>query len=196
MTWEELKSRAYQRMLEDIEIGYMDRDIIDLIKKFFQLPYAYTKSSCSGRIVVVDSVFPWSREGTMVFKTHEPIKVEDLEGVIEKSTSTNLWVNSMGPIIHVVTKDLDSAFKVLRMARNAGFKHSGILTKNEEGWFVELTTGVRANVLVKVNSNIVIDRDKLPLIVKTLNDILVEGKKKLEMLEQEIEEELEALRGS
>jgi len=191
MNWEHFKTKAYQRMKEDIEIGYMDKDIIDLIKKFFRLPYAYTKSSCSGRIVLVDAKFPWARDGTIIFKAHRPIEVQEIQRAMEKSTMNNLWANSMGPIIHVFTKDLDSAFRILRIAREAGFKHSGILTKNEEGWLIELTTGVRANVLLKVRDTVIIDMKELPSITRVLNEVLLEGKKRLRILESVLEKELQ-----
>ncbi len=196
MTWEENKRRAFERMREDIEIGYMDNDIIELIEKFFQLPYAYTKSSCSGRIVAVDSKFPWSREGTIVFKVHRPLEINELKNILEIPVQQRLWINAMGPIIHVITKDFESAMRILSIARDAGFKHSGILTTNEEGWVVELTTGVRANILAKVGNKVVLNEEHLERVCNVINEVLLEGKKKLKELEARIDEELKALRGT
>ena len=197
MRWEEFKDNAYRRMKEDIEIGYMDRDIIPLIEKFFKLPYAYTKSSCSGRIVAVDAIYPWSREGTMVFKVHRPITTDELREVLSRKTLWRLWINVMGPIIHAVANDLNNAFKIIQMAREAGFKHSAILSKNEEGWILELTTGVRANMLAKVGDRVVFNGDGLEEVCKTINDVLLEGKKKLKLLEERLDELLkEEVRGS
>ena len=182
-------------MKEDIEIGYMDRDIITLIEKFFRLPYVFTKSSCSGRIVAIDAKYPWSRDGRIIFKVHNPIEASEFKRVLERPITERLWVNVMGPIIHAVTKDFESAMKIIKIAREAGFKHSGILSVNEEGWVVELTTGVRANLLVKVGENLIIDVSKTDIIVKALNDVLLEGKKRLRALEEKIERELEEVEG-
>ncbi|ALU11436.1 hypothetical protein EYM_01005 [Ignicoccus islandicus DSM 13165] len=183
-------------MKEDIEIGYMDRDIIDLIEKFFRLPYAFTKSSCSGRIVAIDAQYPWSREGRIIFKVHRPMEISELEQVLNRPITERLWINVMGPIIHAVAKDFDAAMKIIKMAREAGFKHSGILSVNEEGWVVELTTGVRANVLAKVGNEVVLDVSKLDQVLKVLNEVLLEGKKKLQLLERKIESEIQEVKGS
>ncbi|UXD21381.1 hypothetical protein IPA_03650 [Ignicoccus pacificus DSM 13166] len=181
-------------MKEDIEIGYMDSDIVTLIEKFFKLPYVYTKSSCSGRIVAVDSPYPWSREGTIIFKVHRPIKLDELKDILSKKIVTRLWINSMGPIIHAVAKDFDSAFKIIQIARDAGFKHSGVLSVNEEGWVVELTTGVRANILAKVDDKVILKEEELDKICETINDVLLEGKKRLKMLEERLDAELKGLK--
>ncbi|ABU82228.1 tRNA(Phe) 7-((3-amino-3-carboxypropyl)-4-demethylwyosine(37)-N(4))-methyltransferase [Ignicoccus hospitalis] len=184
--WAEAKERAYKRMKKDLEIGYLDKDIVDILEDFFSLPYAFTKSSCSGRVTAVDADFPWSRDGTIVFKVHRPISSEELIKILDKPTSKRLWLNVQGPIFHVVAKDLESAFKVLEMARKAGFKHSGILTANEEGWLVELTTGVRANLLLKVGDEVLVKpSDSL---LKAVNEVLLQGKRRLEALRQALRE--------
>ena len=187
--WEEAKEKAWERLEEDLEIGYLDEDIYDILKMFFQLPYAFTKSSCSGRITAVDAKYPWSRDGTIIFKVHRPITLDELHKVLKKPVRQRLWMNVQGPIIHVMAKDLNSAFEVLRLAREAGFKHSGILVANEEGWLVELTTGVRANLLLK-------DKDKELMIVdestlNAINDVLLQGKRRLDALREVLRREVE-----
>ncbi len=194
--WEEARKRAYARMREDIEIGYMDRDIVSLIEKFFKLPYVFTKSSCSGRVVAIDARYPWSREGRIIFKVHRPVEPIELERLLGRPIIEKLWINVMGPIIHAVAKDFDSAMRVIRIAREAGFKHSGILSVNEEGWVVELTTGVRANLLAKVRNEIVLNTSSLDQVARTINDVLLEGKRKLKLLEEMIEREIEEVKGS
>lgn len=188
--WKEEKKKFLDRLLEDIEIGYVDEDIIGLLKLFFKLPYAFTKSSCSGRITAVDAKFPWSRDGSIVFKVHRPITEDELFKIISKPVKERLWLNVQGPIIHVVAKDLDSAKKILELARKAGFKHSGILVLDEHP-LVELTTGVRANILLKIGERLVIDPS--PEVVDIINEVLLEGKRRLRRLEEVLEEELSSL---
>ena len=179
-------------MKEDIEIGYVDEDILRLLFLFFELPYAFTKSSCSGRITAVDAKFPWSRDGTIVFKVHRPITEDEFFRIISKPVKERLWLNVQGPIIHVVAKDMEAAKKILELARKAGFKHSGILVPDEHP-LIELTTGVRANLLIKVKDRLVIEPS--PEVVETVNEVLLEGKKRLRKLEEVLEEELASLKG-
>ncbi len=191
--WEAAKKEAWKRLHEDLEIGYLDEDIYDVLKLFFSLPYAFTKSSCSGRVTAVDARYPWSRDGTIIYKVHRPITLEELNKIVEKPVLERLWLNVQGPIIHVVAKDLDSAFKVLKLAREAGFKHSGILVANEEGWLVELTTGVRANILLKDRNTKLMEVNEK--VVDTINDVLMQGKKRLKELEEVLRREVEGSSG-
>ncbi len=176
-------------MLEDLEIGYLDEDIVDLLELFFKTDFVFTKSSCSGRITVVDAPFPWSREdSTIVFKSHKGIELKDLEDVLKREVVNTLWLNVQGPIIHAIAVDLQSALKVLEIARKAGFKHSGILSISERGVVVELTTGVRVNIPLKRDGKVLIREPNE--IVKIANKILLEGKKRLERLKITMEEVL------
>ena len=166
---------------------------MELLFLFFKLPYAFTKSSCSGRITAVDAKFPWSRDGTIVFKVHRPITEDEFFRIISKPVKERLWLNVQGPIIHVVAKDMDSAKRILELARKAGFKHSGILVPDEHP-LVELTTGVRANLLIKVKDRLVIEPS--PEVVETVNEVLLEGKRRLRRLEEVLEEELASIERS
>ena len=187
--WEKEREEARKRMLEDLEIGYLDEDIIDVLELFFKTDYVFTKSSCSGRITIVDAPFPWSRkDSTIVFKSHSGITLEELEDVLKREVVHTLWLNVQGPIIHAVAVDIPAALKVLEIAREAGFKHSGILSISDRGVVVELTTGVRVNIPLKRKNKILISEPKE--VIDIANKILSEGKKRLERLRISMEENL------
>jgi len=185
MNWEERKKLAWQRILADKEIGYLDPDIFDVLDAFFKRPKSYTKSSCSGRITVIDSIYPWQRKNsTIVYKNHFGIKLKDLEDIVSKPHEYMLWLVVQSPIIHVYTFDFDEAWEILRIARNAGFKHSGILTQNENGVLVEIRSGVRMIQLLKDKEGRIVS--DLKVIVDVANDILSKGKEKLNKLKQSL----------
>ena len=187
--WEREREEARKRMLEDLEIGYLDEDIVDVLELFFKTDYVFTKSSCSGRITIVDAPFPWSRkDSTIVFKSHSGITLEELEDVLKREVVHTLWLNVQGPIIHAVAVDIPAALKVLEIAREAGFKHSGILSISDRGVVVELTTGVRVNIPLKRKNKILISEPKE--VIDIANKILSEGKKRLERLRISMEENL------
>lgn len=179
--WRIRREEAYKRFLEDVEIGYVDRDIKDLILLVFSKKNVFTTSSCSGRITVVDSTYPWQRdEAFVIFKKHEPIQLNELTSIIEQRHMHRLWLIVSGPIIHFNAVDLTTANKLLSIARSAGFKHSGILSIGSGGIVVEVVSGIWVPFLLK-------DRDgyvagDLPRIVSIANEMLREGKQKLEKL--------------
>ena len=56
--WEDYKKKAWERILRDKEIGYLDPDIFEVLEVFFKRKKAYTQSSCSGRVSIIDSYLP------------------------------------------------------------------------------------------------------------------------------------------
>ena len=185
--WYTYKQKAWERILRDKEIGYLDPDIFDVLEAFFKRKDTYTQSSCSGRITIVDAEFPWDRKkSSVVYKNHLGIGVEDFIRTISKGKVWNLWLTVQGPIFHVYTRTQEEAWEILRIARSAGFKHSGILTINKKGILVELRTGVKMVHLLKQNY---IEEEMVNL-VNIANKVLLKGKEKMQKLKIALENSL------
>ncbi|OYT48089.1 MAG: hypothetical protein B6U85_03425 [Desulfurococcales archaeon ex4484_42] len=181
--WRKWKEEMLSRLKRDIDVGYLDEDIKDILLKFFQNKHTFTISSCSGRITLIDGPQPWDRKNsTIVFKKHEPITSNEVKEMLTQRVLHKLWLVVTGPIIHVCTDSIKEALKVLKLAREAGMKHSGILSMSKRGIIVELRTGVRLAILLKIKDEIVIDENKLHLIVRAANEALLEGKERLNRL--------------
>lgn len=170
-----------KRLIEDLEIGYLDEDILDILKKLFEFEDLYTISSCSGRITFIDGNLPWERRGsTIIFKKHQPIMVEEFLEILNVPTLKRLWLVVTGPIIHASALNMRSARKLLMIARESGMKHSGILSINKEkGIIVELKTGIRLTHLLKISQHILLKENEAEEIVRVANESLIEGKKRL-----------------
>jgi len=185
--WSERKARSWERLWEDLEIGYLDKDLVDILVELFLRPKSFTTSSCSGRIVLMDADMPWDKDETMiVFKKHEPIELREVLEVAEKPIAHRLWLSVQGPIIHVETLDIDEAFVVLEAARRAGFKHSGILASTRKGVLVELRTGIRVNIPLREPTAWLVEKDALPRIVELANTALGQAKERLDRLRAEL----------
>lgn len=182
-SWLMFKRRLWSRLWEDLEIGYLDKDLLPILILFNLDRDVYTLSSCSGRIVVSDSVYPWSRdEGSIVLKTHVPVKPGDLAPLLKKPVVRRLWLNATGPIVHLSARNMRTATYLLKVARMSGYKHSGILSLNKyKGVIIELTTGVRFSTFIGDGSSILETRD-IGLLVEKANEILLYGKLMLNRL--------------
>lgn len=175
--WDEDKLALWRRLWEDLEIGYLDEDALPVIVELFARPKAYTSSSCSGRITVIDAEYPWRKDdATIVYKVHRPLRVEELRAVMERPYRYRLWLSVQGPIYHVYVKDLEEANEVLEAAREAGFKHSGVMVASGDRLLLELRTGIRvAAPLIDRDAVYVADLDAL---VRLANRALVEAKER------------------
>ncbi len=170
------KRLAWERILRDKEIGYLDPDIFDVLEVINGRPKAFTMSSCSGRVTIVDAEFPWDRkESSVVFKNHLRVTVEDLRDNLLRRPRKRYWLIVQGPIFHVYTMDLKEAWTVLSVARAVGFKHSGLMVANRKGYLVELRTGVRMDHLLTEGQN-------LEELAEQAMRVLMKGKERKERL--------------
>ncbi|MEM0296338.1 MAG: hypothetical protein QXS42_04440 [Zestosphaera sp.] len=187
--WRERKGRMLSRLREDLEIGYLDKDIVDVLLKLFEFDGLYTISSCSGRVTLIDGDLPWRRKGsTIIFKKHQPLTLEELLSYLEGPVSRRLWLVVTGPIIHASAVSLGWAGELLRIARESGMKHSGVLSISRgKGVIVELRTGVRLTSLLKIRDQTLIGAEKVEEVVRVANEALLEGKEKLERLRKALE---------
>lgn len=190
--WMVRKKEFWNRLWEDLEIGYLDEDLLPLLIRLNMDKNVYTLSSCSGRIVFSDSTYPWSREETsIVFKKHEPITLKDFYDVVDKPVIRRLWLNVTGPIIHVSTCKPSYTSKILKLARIAGLKHSGILSINRsKGIILELMSGIKVTQLIKVDNKVFINDERVEEFIDIVNKTLLEGKKLVFKLTKLVEKEL------
>ena len=182
--WRREKLAFWKRLREDLEIGYLDRELLPLILLINMDAELYSTSSCSGRLIVMDAETPWSREETStIFKSHVPVKPGDLEFMYTLRHSKNLWLIVSGPIIHISALKAKRAMEVLRIARSSGFKHSGIMhVSTTKGFFVELVTGIHVAQLIKTRDRVVVPKEELDVLVELFNRFLLECKHRLQKL--------------
>ena len=181
--WLRRKKEFRQRLEEDLRIGYLDRDIMDVLQKFFSMDSYYTLSSCSGRVTVVDAVMPWERENSsVIFKKHSPITVEEVSKILNQRAVWTLWLVVTGPIIHISSISFDDAVKLLSLVRNAGMKHSGIMSVSRKGVVVEATSGVFISTPLKSGPSLLMSEDSIPQTVSLANKALIKGKERLNRL--------------
>lgn len=183
--WRKRKAHFWRRLWEDLELGYLDKELLPVLILFNLDADIHTLSSCSGRVIVLDAPAPWvrGREPNVVFKKHTYVTAAELISVVKKGASKRLWVNVTGPILHISTAKLTKAMKILASARKAGFKHSGVMqVSGSKGYILELTTGVYASQLLRDGDLELLDEGKAGAIANIINELLLEGKKRLDKL--------------
>ncbi|MEM1842199.1 MAG: hypothetical protein QXV81_05275 [Ignisphaera sp.] len=179
--WYRKREEAYRRFIEDIEVGYTDRDIVDFIRLVFTKRRIFTTSSCSGRITVVDALYPWLRdEAHILFKKHSGVELSEIENTISRRPLYRYWLIVSGPIIHFNIASLEDVQKLLTVLRESGFKHSGVISISSSGIVVEAVSGVWTPFLLRDGDHITVNN--LSHIVSIANAILAEGKNRLERL--------------
>lgn len=186
------KILSWKRIWEDLEIGYLDRDLLPLLVLMNSDAEIYTTSSCSGRIVVMDAEYPWVRDETgVIFKSHIPIESSELKFIYRYKPFKKIWIIVSGPIIHFYSLSARKANRILNTARRMGFKHSGVIhVSRDKGFFVELVTGIYLAQLIKTKEYEVVSINNIEGLLTVLNNALLEGKNRLQKLFLELKNNL------
>lgn len=102
--------------------GFIDEDIKGLLEVLNDKGYS-TTSSCSGRIVLITKS---GEKGSAkwLFKSHKKVDSNKIFEIIQKNSP--VWFLQEPFIIHAKAEDLESAQKLLTIAKNSGLKISGI----------------------------------------------------------------------
>ncbi len=171
---------------EERLIGYLDpgaeKYLLKLNNKLMQ-----TTSSCTGRITFVEGRWHWLRDSArIVFKTHAKVTVAEVAAVLSKPFN-DLWLKVTGPIIHVKVSNYTTASKLLAIAREAGFKHSGVMAMQEGYIMVELLSAVQLSMPVKIGGTWTITPSSIGLLVDVSNSALEEGWRRLSRLSELVE---------
>ncbi|MCS7098790.1 MAG: hypothetical protein RMH84_07155, partial [Sulfolobales archaeon] len=106
--WVKTRDAMQKRMLEDLDVGYLDPDIYHVLQALFRRGESFPISSCSGRITIVDARMPWHRKAsTVIFKKHTAVEEGEVYTVLRSSPpTTRLWLVATGPIFHISTLTL------------------------------------------------------------------------------------------
>ncbi len=187
--WARDRDKAYRRMIRDLYIGYLDPGVRDILEDLFSIEGYYPTSSCIGRILAIDAPTPWRRRDSyVVMKKHSEIEAEELEELLKIPAINILWLIASGPIFHIMARTPRHALTLLKKAREAGFKHSGLLASSRRGYLVELVTGIWIDIPIKTADKILIDRSEIKPIVDILNNALREGRERLLLLKKILRE--------
>lgn len=145
--------------------GFVDKDIESLLNLLNSKGYK-TTSSCSGRIVLLKTQEKGKAE--WLYKTHTKANHKEIFPLLKDK----VWFLQEPVILHIKCKDLDSAQKLLTIAKNTGFKISGITSiKN---FTVELRGTERMETLLYRN-----DEGYIRLLVEEANKKLKRTKERL-----------------
>ena len=167
--------------------GHVDIKIKRLVNKINSLPDFYTTSSCSGRILLLD--IPKSNKKNEVeylFCSHKKIKYNEIKKIISRKLPKNeVWFMVAPVILHIACKNLDNARKLLNLARDIGFRRSGIISIARK-IILELISTEKIETIVSKNGKLVIGEDYFKILIKEGNKKLGKTWKKIEKFYNEL----------
>lgn len=164
-------------------INQWDKKIIPLCNKINFIPEYCTTSSCSGRIVIIKKPDKKKKQ-IWFFKTHEKTNFNELKNQLEKIKSSDLIYFKVEPCaLHVSCKNIESANKLIKIAKKSGWKKSGISIGKKI--MAEMYSSESLEMPIKNQQNL-IDENFLRILVKEANQKIEKTNKKIKNFKENL----------
>lgn len=167
-------------------IGSWDKHILELCEKINSRENYYTLSSCSGRVVLIKNVSA-KTHGLFVFRSHDKISFNQLMKELNENVNgkEGIIFKQEPPILHVCCASLEDSEKLLNLARECGWKNSGVMSL--QGRIVlELRSTESLALPIIENKKILVDEEFIKILVKESNKKLEKGWEKIYKLEKSL----------
>jgi tRNA wybutosine-synthesizing protein 3 len=143
----------------------------------------YTTSSCAGRIQLIVQA-KRKCDSEWLLKSHKKVAFKDIKTALKQYKEGELWFRQEAMILHVCCRTIEAANSILNIAREHGFKRSGIIAMNRR-IIVEILSQEKVDTIIGINGKIVVNDKYLKLLIKIANSKLELNIKKIKNLEKE-----------
>jgi len=184
MAFKSRKAEAINNLLAAEKVGDLDLELKPLLYAINSLPEYYTTSSCGGRMVLMQDL---GRKGLDNFlgKWHGRISQEEVLSALKPCKGV-VWLRYESPILHIMARSLKAAGWMLQIARESGFKRSGIQSLKDERILIEVLSTERVDSPVMDNGRILVSDEYIAYLVGEANSKYGAGGKKLRRLHERI----------
>ena len=188
--FEMVKARHVKRFLQALEKKEVDKPIIELCGYINGLKNYFTASSCSGRIILLEIKGKQKKDARFYRKWHRTVSFEEVWQAIQEHEKHALWFKMEPFIIHIGTKNLRLANKILEIKNKAGVKRGGIIVAKPGKFLLELVGTQNMAFPVKEGSEIFVDEVFMHKAIEEANKKMVENAKRLKLFERILRAEL------
>lgn len=148
--------------------GHWDKKIVTLCNKLNKNPKFYTTSSCAGRIILIKGEIDKTPD-KFLFKTHNKTRLSELKNALSNIKYSGLVEFKQSPcILHVAARTIDDAEILVKKAKTAGWKHSGIMSTKKRV-MVELHSTEHLDFPIMYYNKVLVNDEFLSLTIREAN---------------------------
>ena len=196
-TLHELDLNINENRKDKSKQGFLDDEIIDLVKTINSTRDYYTTSSCAGRILVMFKPNNQKKlnkaETIWIYKSHKISNFEDILQELDKFIETNNTEKKCGiisfkqepMILHIEARDLDSAHNMIVLAGETGFKKKSIIGIRKR-IILEISSSNIIEFPIGENSEIKCNMEHLRWILEMANKNIIRNKKMIDRFDEKI----------
>ncbi|RLF43994.1 MAG: hypothetical protein DRN17_05280 [Thermoplasmata archaeon] len=183
------KEKAMETLKKAMENNEVDKKAIPIIEKLNGIDEFFTTSSCSGRIAIMELPSIGNKiDARFLGKWDDKIKIQDIKNALENAEKGEIWMLAQPPIFHVSASDVNAASKLIKVAKQSGFKNSGIRSIGKRVT-VEVRSTEEVDAPLGIDGKLICDEKYLSLLVSIANEIMERAKNKLSILEKNLSTE-------
>jgi tRNA wybutosine-synthesizing protein 3 len=181
----ELEKKNSLEKIDKSRKGAIDQPIKKILDLVNKKPNYYTTSSCSGRIILLETAPKGKRhQAKWLLIKHDKAVLKDVQNALAKTTlakaKKDVWFKQEGAILHVACKTGKDAERMLKAVRNAGFKRAGIISTKRNIIEVMSTENIAAPIAKK--GKIIVNEGYLKELILTANQLMAVNAKRLAKL--------------
>jgi tRNA(Phe) wybutosine-synthesizing methylase Tyw3 len=178
---------TFQKAIID---GKVDIEFIKICEFLTKNKNYFSTSCCAGRIALMClDEKEGKKENAFYRKWHRKVTKDEVIKAIDLFNGDCLWFKQEPLILHVGTKNIEYATKIIKASHNAGIKRAGIIVAKEGKFIVEILGAKNINTPIK-GKNFCVDKNYLKNLIRIANKKFVENQKSIKLLQKEIKKEL------
>ena len=167
--------------------GKIDKKIRKLADKINSFDDFYTTSSCSGRILLLAHDKSGRKDKIeWLFSDHNKINFNEIRKTLDKLPKNDVWFRLQPAILHVACKNSVLSSKFLNIARDIGFRRSGVISLGKSKLILELISTEKIETIISKNKKLLIDESYFKILISEGNKKLEKTWKKIDKLYSEL----------
>ncbi|MBN2094674.1 MAG: hypothetical protein JW727_01375 [Candidatus Aenigmarchaeota archaeon] len=170
------KLKAMKKYSLALEEGKVDRPIIEMINYINSLTDYYTTSSCSGRVIFLHEFGKRKVDNEFIVKEHEKVNPDDFLNASPEGLGGRVWLKQEPFIIHIASRTLTEATRMLDLGIKCGLKHSGVFVFKPERYVLELNGTPSMAVPVMEGGRPLVPKEYLVYLLKLADEKLQKNK--------------------
>ena len=148
----------------------------------------YTTSSCAGRIVLLERPSDNKYDARWMLVSHHNVTSGQVKEVLQPGEAP-VWLKAESPILHLCARTIDDAQVFLSLAKESGFKRTGIISAKNR-IIIECMGTDRIDTIVAKESRILVSDGYLQVLAHEANITLSRNWERLESLRDACENRL------
>jgi len=160
------EKRQFLRKPDKSSVHEIDKAILPLVKLINSKENYCTTSSCAGRIILIKDTGK-KQENAFVFRSHKPVSLNEIKKALnDVNCKETIYLKHEPCIMHIACRGLEDAYSLVAIARNAGWKKSGIISRRN---VVEMVSTENLAAPAACNGKILVSDAYLKFIVNECN---------------------------